>query len=324
MSNAAVLVIYTGGTLGMVPSDKGLVPGGDMDARLHRCLDTLPDARRAALPSFDTHSLDRLIDSSNATPQDWVSLAALIQTEAVGYQGVVVLHGTDTLAWGSAFLSCLVHETTVVITGAQRPMETPGSDAVHNLELAFQAAVAGCPGVVAAFGDRIFDGTAVRKWSTHADHGFTSPNAAPLANWPASQRHTPLPMWKAFPPAVQAWDISAVRTPNVVRVVVWPGIPASTVEALLANAEGAVLEVWGSGNLPGCPELFRVLIEAAHRNVLMMAISQCPFGALSMNTYAAGQTLLQCGVIDGGARTPEYAFATLYATLLSSPKTLPA
>lgn len=318
MSNARILVIYTGGTIGMVPSANGLVPGDDIRQRLHQALDTLPVARREALPTFELLALTPLIDSSNATPRDWLALIALIQAHHAAYHGIVILHGTDTLAWCSAFLGSTVAALPVpiIVTGSQRPLGVPHSDALENVELALQAATCGQSGVVVAFGDQLLEGVAVRKWSTHADHGFVSPNQAVLAQWPVQARFSPLPAWVSPEPSAILVNPAHTPLPQVVRVVLWPGIPASMVDMLLSNADGAVLEVWGSGNIPEDPALRHVLKEAALRGVLLVAISQCPYGPVDMTTYAAGQALLNSGVINGETSTPERVFAALFMACL--------
>lgn len=314
MADSRILVIYTGGTIGMVPSTAGLVPGDDIQHRLTQAVATLPADRRDALPSFELLALTPLIDSSNATPHDWLALMDLIQAQHTAYDGIVVLHGTDTLAWCSAFLGGTVAALPlpIIVTGAQRPLDVSESDALGNIELALHAAKCGQSGVAVAFGDQLLDGTASRKWSTHADQGFISPNQAVLAYWPEQRRHSPLPKWVSPPQPAISLTSTHRPLPQVMRIVLWPGMPAATVETLLSHADGAVLEAWGSGNIPDDPALQSVIREATQRGVMLVAISQCPYGSIDMTTYATGQALLKSGVVSGEAFTPERVFSALF------------
>lgn len=322
MSNAPLLVLYTGGTLGMVPGDHGLVPGRDFQARLRAALTTLPPASQASLPHFDVLEYASPIDSSAATPADWQRLARDIAEHYAHaqpcYAGFVVLHGTDTLAWTAASLAYQLQgiDRPVVITGAQQPLEAEGSDALHNIEAALHfAAQPALQEVAVAFNGKLIRGVRTRKWDTHAFDGFASPNypllgeivdGAPVLYPPrgldAQQRGLPrfeLPDYTLDSP--------------VVRLALWPGISARLLAAWLLDdsVQGALLEVWGSGNIPEDPAILGVLAQASGEGKLLAAISQCPQGPVAIGTYAAGQGLLEVGVLSGEAMTPEAAMAKL-------------
>ena len=324
-----LLILYTGGTLGMVPSPEGLVPGHRLDERLRTQLAQLPSARQRALPSWHMASTDIPIDSSSATPQHWQALAALIRSYAHDdrIMGVVVLHGTDTMAWCSAFLSVWLEDyhCPIIVTGAQLPLEAEGSDACLNVELAMRyAAHPDARGVMLAFGGQLLQGDAARKWYTEDHQGFKTPNAPRLAYWPIDQRDSsilPPPRAIGLCPARQhvteALHLKKGRPdtlPRLARIVLWPGIEPSHVEALLMQADVAVIEVWGSGNLPDNTVLHQVLAQAAQQGKRLIAISQCPYGSTHIGVYAAGKALKAAGVIEGETLTPELAAALLLAS----------
>ena len=333
-----LLMLYTGGTLGMVPSPNGLVPGHQLAERLRAQLAQLPSARQHALPDWRLDAIGTPIDSSSATPSDWLALIDRIHTDAKDSElaGIIVLHGTDTMAWCSAMLSVWLSEHVncpIVVTGAQLPLEAEGSDALPNIELAMRYAVhPAAAGVTLAFGGRVLRGDAARKWYTEDHLGFETPNGTPLLNWPLSQRDsTPLPLPDsqqinaARQRVTKALGIeSAALTlptelPRLARIVLWPGIMACHVSALLMHADVAVLEVWGSGNLPDDPALHDVLAQASHRGKRLIALSQCPHGSTHIGVYAAGNALTAAGIIEGETLTPELASALLLAAPRPTP-----
>lgn len=338
--SSPLLVLYTGGTLGMVTGPDGLEPGHNLTTRLRAQLATLPVARRNALPEWLLESMGTPFDSSSARPEHWVALATrirhYIREHAPG--GIVVLHGTDTMAWCTTLLSVMLEdvaiECPVVVTGAQRPLEADGSDARDNVELALRyAAHSDTRGVVLAFGEHLLAGDAARKWFTQDYRGFVTPNAAVLASWSHDARDehappTPLPCVSSAARQRVADLLQAEPTrldaegllPRVARIVLWPGIDANQVDALLKHADAAVLEVWGSGNLPNDPALHQVLMQAGKEGKPMVALSQCPHGSTHISVYAAGQAIKAAGIIEGGDLTPELASALL----LCAPQKAPA
>src|SRR5690554_7636938 len=174
-----VLVLYTGGTLGMLPSAAGLVPGGDIEARLRRALKSLPATRQQRLPRFTLLTVTKPIDSSSATPRDWQLLADLVAQHISHYAGIVILHGTDTLAWTASSLAYQLQglDRPVIVTGAMLPLEAQDSDALDNIELALRcAAMSQLCEVAVAFCGQLLRGVRTCKMHSEADNAFTSPN----------------------------------------------------------------------------------------------------------------------------------------------------
>ncbi|MDX1398187.1 MAG: asparaginase [Oceanospirillum sp.] len=325
---AHIAVIYTGGTIGMVESDKGLVPGDNMAARLLKQLETLPDNRLTALPDFDLLTLPRLIDSSNATPQDWLDLNGLIRSYADQYQAFIVLHGTDTLAYTASALSFLLPTSLpCIVTGSQYPLEKEASDALNNVEASLLVAnslirqpLQQNAGLI-VFGDKILQGNRASKVSTYSPQGFDSINLPALGLCSEGQLS-----WDASVTAsgLSATDFPLIspettnEIPQVVILKLWPGIQAQQIESLLAEpVKGVILESYGSGNAPDLNQPLLAAFKAAtDRGVVIVNRSQCPQGPVSMN-YAAGSALADAGIISGGAMTCEAAFSKLTLLLLS-------
>ncbi|MGJ7456748.1 asparaginase [Halomonas sp. RA08-2] len=323
------LVIYTGGTLGMVESDSGLVPGGAIEARLARALNALPAQRRAAIPEHEVLAFADPIDSSAATPREWQRLAREIAKRHREHAGIVVLHGTDTLAWTASSLAYQLQglDRAVVVTGAMQPLETEGSDAADNVELALRFAVnPALQEVAIAFGGRLMRGVRGRKWQTRDARAFASPNYPLLGErvgddailYPgrglARQQHGA--------PGFELPDYAPLAEGGMARLVLWPGVTARQVAAWLEDPalRGAMLEVWGGGNVPEDPGLLGVLTKASGEGKLLAAISQCPHGGIDIGHYAAGLGLRAAGVLSADDMTPE-ATLTKLVHLLAQPLT---
>ncbi|MEQ5802284.1 asparaginase [Halomonas sp. H10-9-1] len=322
-----LLVIYTGGTLGMQATPRGLAPGGNIAERLERALRQLPAGLGAGLPAYRLLAFDAPIDSSAATPRDWSRLAGVIAARYRDHAGIVVLHGTDTLAWSAASLAYQLQgiDRPVVLTGAMQPLEAVGSDAAENVALALHyAANPALQEVAIAFGGRLLRGVRARKWHTQDAAAFTSPNYPLLGERVGSDAvlypGRGLERQQRGAPRFELPDYAPLADGGVARIVLWPGISARQLAAWLEDQhlKGALLEVWGGGNLPEDPALLGVLAQASGEGKLLAAISQCPHGAISPGDYAAGQGLRDAGVLSGDAMTAEAALTKL-VHLLAQP-----
>ncbi|WP_299311582.1 asparaginase [uncultured Halomonas sp.] len=327
LSLRPLLVIYTGGTLGMVESASGLVPGGDIEARLARALAVLPPERQAALPDYEVVSLGAPIDSSAATPREWQRLAGEISARFREHAGIVVLHGTDTLAWTASSLAYQLQglDRPVVLTGAMQPLEAPGSDAADNLALAMAfAANPALQEVAIAFGGKLLRGVRARKWQTRRADAFASPNYPLLGERVGSDAvlypGRGLAQQQRGAPRFELPDYAPLADGGVARIMLWPGIAARQLAAWLDDPrlKGALLEVWGGGNVPADRELIGVLARASGEGKLLAALSQCPHGGVEIGHYAAGQGLAATGVLSADAMTPEAGLAKL-VHLLAQP-----
>lgn len=281
-----VLVLHTGGTISMVPGPQGLQPGrGVLEAALAQIA---PSDARVTVEAFDP-----LIDSAEMGPDHWNRIIGLV----AGFhgRGVIVTHGTDTMAFTGAALSQALAGVgmPVVLTGAMKPLNT-GGDAEPNLALALQAALTGGAGVWLAFAGRVVPAAGLVKHDSHTADSFRS------VPQPKAQGH--------FRPRRFADRRIAILSLS-------PRLPAPALGAALAQLDGAVLRVFGAGTIPNDPALFSTLSDAVGRGCRIRAVSQCETGGLEPGAYAAGAGLWQSGVENGGVETAEAALVRLWLDL---------
>ncbi|MCB8890390.1 asparaginase [Vreelandella malpeensis] len=324
-----ILVIYTGGTLGMQAGAAGLEPGANFEARLQRALDTLSVPQQSALPPFEVMSFDTLIDSSAATPLTWQRIAAAIAKRFNDYRGFVVLHGTDTLSFSAASLAFQLQglDRPVVLTGAMRPLEAEHSDALANVYGALRFAASDSLKEVAIyFAGKLLRGVRAVKCDSEAPDAFASPGY-PLLGERVGEDFIEYPArglaaTHRGAPRFELASYAGLAQGEVVRLALWPGIAAWQLEALLGDdrVKGALLQLWGAGNLPDDPALLEVLARACGEGKLIAATSLCPRGGVHFATYAAGAGLEAAGVLAGADMTPEAALTKL-VHLLAQPMT---
>ncbi|KAL3220538.1 hypothetical protein MRX96_029815 [Rhipicephalus microplus] len=301
---ACVLVIYTGGTIGMVKDDDGVLKPapGILDKRLREfpqlhdreyakehfgdcekpplVLPVTGDPRRVI---YTIAEYDPLLDSSNATMDDWLQIAADIKKYYDSYQGFIVLHGTDTMAYTSSALSFLLENLgkSVVVTGSQIPVFEPRSDGRDNILNSL--IVAGnyvIPEVTLMFHNQLFRGNRVSKFSISHLDAFASFNMAPLITIGINIEIT----WRLILPDPKGVDFRAHDKLNrdVGLLRLFPSITAELVEAFLKPPiEGVVLQTYGAGNAPTArKDIMEALRSATKRGVLILNCSQCQHGAV--------------------------------------------
>lgn len=313
-----VHVIYTGGTIGMVDSPRGLVPGADLEGWLTRLLDRPrrpgPGQDGPGPDDVTLTSLDPLIDSSNATPASWQQVIDTVRAPAApgtGPAAFVVLHGTDTLAYTAAAASYALTDLPhpVVLTGSQLPLGVLGSDAAGNVTGALVAATSGRVGGVSLFfGHRLLAGNRATKTSSWAYDGFDSPATPPLAHVGAPWR------WYPAPPAGTGWPAPRPYTrQDVVVLDLVPGITARRLEALLTPLPDAVvLRAFGVGNAPGAePGLTGVVKEAVEAGTAVVVASQCHEARVRLGRYETGEALTRAGAVGAGDMTLEAVYTKI-------------
>lgn len=301
-----ILVLYTGGTIGMQQSASGLMPASGFADRLR---DQQQQQPQLALPQWQFRELLPPIDSANMNQTHWLAMVEAIRAgvEQDGCDGVLVLHGTDTLAYSAAALSFLLLglEVPVLLTGSMQPAGVPGSDAWDNLFGAMQSLKAGVsPGVHLFFAGKLMHGARASKLGTATLDAF--------GILPRLRQGESAP---AIPAAI---DYRQPRQPVGLAVLpLYPGIQAAQVRALLASGvQGLLLECYGSGTGPADDAELLTALADAHRNgVVLAAISQCPQGHVEFGIYAAGSKLAASGLVSGGGMTREAALGKLFALL---------
>jgi len=301
-----LLVLHTGGTLMMNAGERALRP----DAYGRDLVAELPSLRRIA--ELDVRVVSNL-DSGDMQPSHWVSLAREVHA-ALGdarYDGLVVVHGTDTMAYTASALALLLGPALpkpVVLTGAQRPLAEARTDARENLLDAALVATLDVPEVTIAFAQRALRGARATKRDAWAFDAFDSPNCPPLVE---------LGIGVDVADHVRArGELAAFDErlePRVLAVRIFPGIDPSLVSgAVRVGVRGLVLEAYGTGNLPHLGgSLIPALEEARERGVPVLVVSQCLRGFVEMERYAGGAEAAAAGAISGGDMTVEAAIAKM-------------
>lgn len=301
-----LLVLYTGGTIGMQTSADGLVPADGFEARLRAEQAAHPE--RPA-PAWVFRELSPPIDSANMSQDHWLAMRDAIVGAVTedGCDAVLLLHGTDTLAYSAAALSFLLLGlgVPVVLTGSMQPAGVPGSDAWDNLFGALAVLAEGvAPGVHLYFHGRLLHGARASKVRSEAFDAFAEV---------ARPRHGEAALEL---PAALRWR-QPRRPANVAVLPLFPGLQAAQVRALLATGvEALLLECYGSGTGPSDDEALLTALREAHaRGVVLAAISQCAEGHVEFGVYAAGSRLAATGLVGGGGMSREAALAKLFALL---------
>ena len=310
MSHRTVLIIYAGGTIGMVPSANGFVPS----ARFADDIGMLIVKHHSSVAHHRLITLDPLIDSANASPHTWHRLADLLWAERDHFDAAVILHGTDTLAYTASALSFLLAglNKAVILTGAQIPFAMPASDGERNLQGAFACATTPVREVCIFFDGALLRGNRARKWSTEPGDGFHSPHWPRLAQVNGSIAVNTAAL---LPPTTPRRDPPpAIGTARAAIVTLFPGIDASLLRAAADHHRaGLVLALYGAGTGPAAdPAIRRSLMAISADRIPLLGISQCPHGTLNPALYETGRQLADCGVIDGRDLTPEAALAKLH------------
>ncbi|MFP5518154.1 MAG: asparaginase [Alphaproteobacteria bacterium] len=335
---ARVYVLYTGGTIGCVTNSDGAlapVPGPEFE----RLVLSMPGLSGHGVQDYKDLTwtmgwFDRTLDSSNMTPADWIAIARRLLSVYDEYDGFVVLHGTDSMAYSASALSFLLPGLSkpVVFSGSQVPLSFTLSDALANLVGA--VVVAGTlpvPEVCVYFDTKLLRGNRSSKVDANRFAGFDSPNFPPLATVGSVVARNE-PYWLPMPgPAVSldepdnrgkrlaALDAQAASLAEFSVVILWlyPGIRASTVSAMLTGtspaAKGAVLLAFGEGNGPTDPEFLGALSAAVKAGVVLMDNTQVQRGAVLPGAYATG--LGAIGAVGAYDMTPEASYAKLVCLL---------
>lgn len=275
---------------------------------------------------YAVYEFEELLDSSSIDSKGWAQIAETIFWNYTAFDGFVVLHGTDSLAYTASALSFMFQNLgkPVILTGSQVPFSERKNDALENLLDSLD--IAGhfmIPEVCLCFNSTLFRGNRTTKVSASAFEAFASPNLPPLATITAADTTV---KWDlvARPTALQAFDIQLnLDTAHVACLRIFPGITPAMVEAVLRteHLRGLVLETFGAGNAPSGHDnaLVKVVAEAVNRGVVIVNVTQCLTGSVSP-VYAAGMVLHKAGVVAGSDMTSEAALTKL-AYLLARPRT---
>lgn len=305
-----ILMLYTGGTIGMVQdvSSNTLIP-----FNFQHLLAKIPDI--AELPGeIDTDSLDKPIDSSDIKPEHWLRLANRIRQGIAAYDGFVILHGSDTMAYTASALSFLLHdvEKPVILTGSQLPIGVPRSDARENLITALELAMHQTNGeptikeTCIYFEYDLFRGNRTHKMSAEDFGAFQSLNYPKLAE--AGVHIKVRTNYLIKERSQNLTDLKPKINPDISVFTVFPGMQASYVKALLGqNEKITLIRTFGAGNAPTDSWFINLLKEAIAEGKILINVSQCNGGGVQLGKYEASEAMLKMGVISAGDMTFEAA-----------------
>lgn len=309
-----ILVIYTGGTIGMMrnPASGALEPF-DFD-HLYRHLPVLESLNCC----IDTHSFNPLIDSSDMNPDFWVRLANVIEEKYEQYDGFVVLHGTDTMAYTASVLSFMLENLNkpVVFTGSQLPLGMIRSDGRENfitaveIATAYEDGTALVPEVSVCFENKLLRGNRTTKFNSEHFDAFLSGNYPPLAEVGI---HIRFNRGRIMKPNFKRLKVHKKLETSVMVLKLFPGIQPQMVEAMLAipGLRGVILETFGSGNAPTDPHFLSAIGEGIRRGLIVFNVTQCKSGGVEPGMYETGLGLGKLGVVSGNDITTESALAKM-------------
>jgi len=312
---ANILLIYTGGTIGMM---KDFETGALKAFNFSKLLQKIPELKQLDC-NIETISFENPIDSSNMNPEKWVKIATIIEQNYAMFDGFVVLHGSDTMSYSASALSFMLENLTkpVVFTGSQLPIGDLRTDAKENLITAIQIASLQQKNkpvineVCLYFEYKLYRGNRTTKINAEHFNAFASPNYSPLAE---SGVHLKInnDLMLARNDS-KKFLVHKELDDNVVIVKMFPGMNESVLTAILniPNLKGMVLETYGSGNAPTDEWLISALKKAIKSGLHVINVTQCSGGSVSMGQYETSTALKKIGVISGKDSTTEAAVTKL-------------
>lgn len=308
-----IYIANTGGTISMKRSAAGYMPAA---GHLQEQMGLNPIFSGADMPQYQIGEFDPLLDSADLCPDDWRSIAEDIRAHYDDYDGFVVLHGTDTMAYTASALAFMLENLAkpVILTGSQIPLMEPRSDGVRNLVTSMQiAAVTKLPEVAIFFNDELLRGCRAVKANSEGFDAFASPNFPPLgtAGIDIKLNHR---LIRPLPEPHQPLTVQHPMDPDIGVLWLFPGITGTiTRNFLRPPLKGAVLLAFGVGNGPSHDRDFlQALREANDRGVVLVDCTQCWTGTVKLGSYATGHALAAVGVISGYDLTPSAALTKLF------------
>lgn len=298
-----ILLLTTGGTISSVKSNDGLVPSG-----VNHLLSYLGTIKDFSLTSKEL----MVLDSSNIQPEEWIIISKAIYENMDQFDGIVVTHGTDTMAYTSSIVSFMIQNPRipVVFTGSQLPIDDDLTDAITNLRVAFKMALSGIRGIFIAFDKEVILGTRAVKVRTKSFQAFESINTYPVAKVDSNGiniNYQALPKYKdecIFKPNIET---------NVFLLKLTPATNPKIIDSLIdLGVKGIVIEAFGAGGIQFVRRDFiPTLVKARESNVAVVVTSQCLYDGANLNIYEVGKKALKTGVIEAYDMTCEAAVTKL-------------
>lgn len=304
-----ILIIYTGGTIGMHHDKHGALKPFDFG----RIAEHVPELKKLKC-KIDYHSFKELIDSSNVQPPFWVELAEIIEKKYNNYDGFVILHGTDTMAYSASALSFMLHNLAkpVIFTGSQLPLGAIRTDARRNLITSVELAAGEIliPEVCIYFNSQLYRGNRAEKFTSSKFDAFQSLNYPLLADTGVELQYYPKNILKK---PSRKLVVHKKLNPHIGLVRIFPGITEQWIRTVcrMDGLKAIVLETYGSGNAPSEDWFINSLHDAIIRGILIVNVSQCSGGEVQQGKYETSYQLQKIGVVSGKDMTTEAALTKL-------------
>ncbi len=304
-----ILIIYTGGTIGMIKDDKGVF----LPFNFENLVSNIPLLKNFPA-SISSYSFENPIDSSDANPELWIRIAGIITQQYDNFDGFVILHGSDTMAFTASALSYMLENLSkpVILTGSQLPIGLLRTDGRENIIASLELACLIRNGkpiiqeVCVYFENRLFRGNRTSKFSADNFDAFISPNYPVLAKIGIDVKLFEDRLWR------NNLDFLITHTEFCTDIAVlkfFPGITPAVIKALssINGLKGIIIETYGSGNAPTDHKIIEALKTAINKGIIILNITQCTVGKVQHGKYATSTMLDQIGVISGKDMTTEAA-----------------
>lgn len=313
-TGAKLFIIYTGGTIGMAFDDATgtLVPMGFREIKYH-----IPELAKLGY-EFDMHAFNPPMDSSNMSPEIWVKLVNLIHDNYTSYDGFIILHGSDTMAFTASALSFMLENLAkpVILTGAQLPIGEIRTDAKENIITAMEIAAAKkngkarVPEVCIYFDYYLFRGNRTKKYNTETFEAFNSFNYLPLAEAGIDIKYNDQFILE-YPK--ELFRINTRLNAGIAVLKMFPGITQHAVNAVLQTSElrAVILETFGNGNTITAPWFMDCLKKTIDKGIIILDRTQCDGGSVELGRYETSAHLREIGVVSGHDMTFEAAVTKL-------------
>lgn len=330
-----VFILYTGGTIGMAPEDIKNSASPLVPKPLDELIDWVPgwdSGKGSSISNIELANnitlgfgaFDEPLDSSNVNPDDWIYMAKRIVEVYDEYDGFVVLHGTDTMAYTASGLSFIFENLSkpIIVTGSQLPISDERTDGVMNLVNSVHIAgwkatgLPRIPEVVVCFADKLLRGCRTSKVSSTSWAGFDSPNFPHLGEVGEHIRINE-DLLRPMPGEGVPLQVNLDLNTRVMDVALNPGMKASHLESIMGSddIDAIVFRTYGAGNAPDTKPFLKAIESVVEKGKTILNITQCQQGMVEMGLYAASSGMLERGVISGLDMTPEAALTKLYWTL---------